>query len=225
MAASLTASGRSQTVTGEVCVSVTDIFAAYVMPHIVRDLRRLAPQIRLKVLASNDISDLQRREADIAVRHVAPTQADLIAKKVRECDGWLYASKEYLKSFGPIKTLKDAARADYIAIGSTEENYAFLHKWGIEVSHENFIVMGDGGGTGWEMCRQGIGLSPMTEDIAVMFPEIERILPQLDPVPVPYWLTTHRELHSSKKIRLVYDFIAEALSRPDLPGAGASRSR
>jgi len=43
------------------------------------------------------------------------------------------------------------------------------------------------------------------------------VLSQLDPISVPYWLTTHRELHSSRRIRLVYDRIAELLMQPQLP--------
>jgi hypothetical protein len=57
----------------------------------------------------------------------------------------------------------------------------------------------------------------MTDDMACCFPEMKLVLPQLEPVPVPYWLTTHRELHSSKRIRLVYDRIAEMLSQQSLP--------
>ena len=105
--ASLVASGRAETVSGTVCISVTDILAHYVMPKIIEDLRRLAPQIRIDVLVSNDLSDLQRREADIAIRHVAPTQLDLISRKVREADGKLYASRLYLDRFGPINKVAD----------------------------------------------------------------------------------------------------------------------
>ena len=67
-AAGLAATGRAESVSGEVCVSVTDVFAVYTMPAIAAELRRLAPQIRLRILADNALSDLQRREADIAIR-------------------------------------------------------------------------------------------------------------------------------------------------------------
>jgi DNA-binding transcriptional LysR family regulator len=43
-------------------------------------------------------------------------------------------------------------------------------------------------------------------------PDIEPVLPGLDPIPVPIWLVTHRELHTSRRIRLVFDFLAEAFS-------------
>ena len=220
LSASLAATGRSEAVSGEVAVSVTDIFASYTMPYIAKEFRLRAPQIMLRVRASNALSDLQRREADIAVRHVAPKQPDLIARKVREAKGRLYASRAYLDRFGPITVPEDVARADFIGIGEGVDMLPFLHKWGLPVSVDNLKLTGESGIFGWEAARQGLGLVPMSDDLAWHFPEMVVVLPELKPIPVPYWLTVHRELHSSKRIRLVYDFLAEVLSRKVLPGAG-----
>lgn len=218
IAANLTASSRSETVTGEVCVSVTDIFAVYTMPQIVADLRRIAPQVQLRVLASNALSDLQRREADIAVRHVAPTQPDLIARKVRTSTGHLYASREYLARVGPIHEPADLARAEIICLDNPDELLAFLQNWGLPVTADNLSMTGDSGVVGWEIARRALGIMPMTRDVAAFFPEMKIVLPDLDPIEVPYWLTVHRELHSSKRIRLVYDHFAHVLGRKALPG-------
>ncbi len=43
-------------------------------------------------------------------------------------------------------------------------------------------------------------------------PGLEPVLPELDPIPVPIWLATHRELHTSRRIRLVFDHLAEAFA-------------
>lgn len=215
--ASLTASGRSATVAGDVLVSVTDIFAVYVMPQIVADLRRLAPQVRIRLIAENSLSDLQRREADIAVRHVAPTQPELISRKVREAKGRLYASQTFIDRHGPFETVDDVKDAPFISIGEEDEMLPFLHEWNLPVDRDNLAIIGDSGPAGWEMARQGLGLTPMTDDLVPMFAEMKLVLPSLKPILVPYWLTTHRELHSSKRIRLVYDRIAEILSQRNLP--------
>lgn len=39
--------------------------------------------------------------------------------------------------------------------------------------------------------------------------DLELILPDLFSVESDYWLTTHRELHTSKRIRLVYEMLAQ----------------
>jgi len=223
VAASLTAAGRAESVSGDVCISVTDMFAIYTMPLIVVELRKIAPDIRIKVLASNDLSDLQRREADIAVRHVAPTQPDLITKKVREAKGNLYCSRNYLESIGPIETIEDFRKVDLIGIGDDKQLTDYMRDtWGLPVDVDSVKVSGESGVTGWEMARYGLGAVPMSEDMASHYPNMVRVLPSLEPVVIPYWLTTHRELHSSKRIRLVFDHLADVLSRKSLPGSSSS---
>jgi len=187
------------------------------MPQIVADLRQVAPHVRVRIVAENALSDLQRREADIAVRHVTPTQPELISRKVREAQGRLYASRSFIAKYGPFTQPQDTADAAFIGIGESDEMLAFMQNWGLPVTMDSFRVLGDSGLSGWEMARQGLGLTPMTDDIASQFPEMQLVLPELPPIPVPYWLTTHRELHSSRRIRLVYDRLATLLSQPDLP--------
>jgi DNA-binding transcriptional LysR family regulator len=43
-------------------------------------------------------------------------------------------------------------------------------------------------------------------------PGVEQVLPDFPPIPVPIWIVTHRELHTSRRIRLVFDLLAEAFS-------------
>jgi DNA-binding transcriptional LysR family regulator len=62
------------------------------------------------------------------------------------------------------------------------------------------------------MCKQGFGISPMADDVAEATPGIERILPDLAPIVFPIWLTTHRELHTSRRIRMVFDTLADHLT-------------
>lgn len=74
-AMTLAAAGKVHEIAGRVTVSASDAISAYLLPDIVARIRQQAPQIRLVVVASNSISDLRRREADIAVRHVQFRQA------------------------------------------------------------------------------------------------------------------------------------------------------
>ncbi|MCL4676718.1 MAG: LysR family transcriptional regulator, partial [Pararhodobacter sp.] len=66
---------------------------------------------------------------------------------------------------------------------------------------------------GWEMVRRGLGVGAMIDDIARRTAGVERIIPEFPAIPVQIWLTTHRELRTSKRIRVVFDFLAEALAR------------
>ena len=118
---SLTASGQSDAIAGHVAISATDLSSVWALPPIIRQLRKIAPDITIEVVASNQISDLKRREADIAVRNARPEDPDLIAKLICNDVGTFFASPDYLEKLGPVASLTDLARADFIGFGEFEQ--------------------------------------------------------------------------------------------------------
>jgi hypothetical protein len=46
------------------------------------------------------------------------------------------------------------------------------------------------------------------EYTAAITHDVEQVLPKLEPITFPIWLTTHRELHTNRRIRIVFDFLA-----------------
>ncbi|MEO2039968.1 MAG: LysR family transcriptional regulator, partial [Martelella sp.] len=75
----------------------------------------------------------------------------------------------------------------------------------------NFPVITEGGTLGMELMRAGLGIGLMMREDAGLFPELEEVFPAFQPITVPIWLVTHRELHSSRRIRVVFDIIANRL--------------
>ncbi|TMV03791.1 LysR family transcriptional regulator [Ruegeria sediminis] len=209
---SLTASGQAQSIEGEVRITASDIMSAYVLPDVLRTIREHAPLLRIDVVAANDIRDLMRREADIAIRHVRPDQPDLIARLVREARAHFYAASAYLDQKGRPKTKSDLAAHDFVSFGDPEQMMEFLAPMGIRLNRRNFRIGSQSGIVAWEYVRQGFGVSPMSEEVGQATPGVERLLPDMDPILFPVWLTTHRELHTSRRIRLVYDLLAEHLT-------------
>lgn len=209
---SLTASGRSQAVEGQVCITASDVMSAYHLPPALKRLRAIAPGIEVEVVASNDIRDLRRREADIAIRHVRPEQPELIARLVRTTSAHLYASTAYLDDLGRPRSPADLSDADFIGFDSSDRLISGLNDLGLSLTRTNFKLISANGVAGWEMVRQGLGIGVMMKETADLTPGIECVLPELDPIPVPIWLATHRELHTSRRIRLVFDVLAETFS-------------
>ena len=209
---SLTASGQSQAIQGQVCITASDAMSAYHLPIVLKQLREIAPSIEVEVFASNTVRDLTRREADIAIRHVRPVQPDLIAKLVRETSARLYASTAYLDVHGRPSSPSELSDAVFIGFEHSDRLLAGLNALGLALTKSNFKLITNSGVAGWEMVKQGLGIGVMVEEIAALTPGVECVLPQLDPIPVPIWLTAHRELHTSPRIRLVFDLLAEALS-------------
>ena len=80
---SLVATGQSESVEGNVCITASEAIAAFLLPPILEKLRRNHPGITLELVISNEARDLHRREADIAIRNFEPQHPDLIAHKIR----------------------------------------------------------------------------------------------------------------------------------------------
>lgn len=209
---SLAASGQAQSIEGLVAITATDTMATYHLPAILKKLRARAPNIEVEVVASNEIRDLTRREADIAIRHARPEQSDLIAKLIGETAGCFYAAPEYLDAVGRPQTPEELSAADFIGI-SRPEMIPALNELGLTLTRDNFKINTASGPALIELIRQGLGVSVLTRDAEKVFPDLERVLPELEPIPVPIWLVTHRELHTSRRIRLVFDLLAEELGK------------
>ena len=209
----LTASGQSQRIEGHVCITATDVVSMHLLPPALKRLRDMAPGIEVEVVASNEVRDLRRREADIAIRHARPEQPDLIAKLLRELSIRFYASTDYLDRLGRPSSLSDLAEAEFIGFDRSGQLLTRLNQMGFPLEKDNFRLTSENGAVAWEMVKIGLGIGLMAEDVANQTPGVECVLPDLDPIPVPVWLVTHRELHTSRRIRLVFDVLAETLGK------------
>ncbi len=209
----LTASGQSQRIEGHVCITATDVLSMHLLPPALKRLRDMAPAIEVEVVASNEVRDLRRREADIAIRHARPEQPDLIAKLLRELSIRLYASTDYLDRLGRPGSPGDLAEAVFIGFDRSDRLLTRLKQMGLPLEKDNFRLTSENGAVAWEMVKHGLGIGIMAEDVADQTPGVECVLPDLDPIPVPVWLVTHRELHTSRRIRLVFDVLAETLGK------------
>ncbi|MEM8572856.1 MAG: LysR family transcriptional regulator [Pseudomonadota bacterium] len=209
---SMVAEGKSQEVTGEVTVTATDLFSASMLPGLLVPLRATAPGVRVKIVASRDIQNLTQREADIAIRHVRPEQPDLIARHVGDFRANLYAATSYLDRMGRPKAPRDVAAYDFVGNADPERLMAPLHNMGIPVHADRFVMSSESGVVAWELVKTGFGVSMQPEILGDEEPGIEKVLPKFPSLEFPIWLVTHRELQTSRRIRIVFDLLARGLS-------------
>jgi DNA-binding transcriptional LysR family regulator len=210
---SLSATGQSLSVEGTVCITASELIAAHILPPILGRLRKTHPGIELEIVASNGARDLQRREADIAVRNFTPTQPELVAKKVADRSARLYAAPAYLEQLGDPTTPAGLAKAEFFGFDRTERMIDGLRALGLELTHANFPIVTANHLVQWEMAKAGLGICIVMDQVGDAEARVRRVLPDFPPLPVPVWLATHRELRTSRRIRVVFDLLAEELAR------------
>lgn len=211
---SLSASGKAQAIEGTVSISASEVDAVFRLPPIVRMLRELAPGIDVEIVATNAESDLRRREADIAIRNYRPTQPNLVARKIRDIHGRIYAAPGYLERIGNPSTPEGYANADFIGFNRSGEFIAAMTRFGLALTQRNFPVVSQSHLVQWSHVKQGLGIGIMAGDIGDTEPDVVQVLPDLDPIIIPVWLVTHREVHTSRRVRLVFDLMVRELGHP-----------
>jgi DNA-binding transcriptional LysR family regulator len=206
----LSAAGQSTTIEGNICVSATDLIAILVMPILVQKLRRLYPDITVELIVSNTVSDLKRREADIAIRSMQPGEPDLIARKIGDITGHLYTSAQYLEQIGVPQTPEDLGDANFIC-DKSEMIINIMAGCGIKLTQRNFSITSDSVITQWELVKRGLGIALLPDPLARTDPRFHKVLPDLQPFTGPLWLVVHKELRTSRRVRVVFDFLVDEL--------------
>ena len=203
--------GQSRQLAGAVRITASQAVAVHMLPSFIARLREREPTIAIEVVASNAISNLLRREADIAIRMVRPDQASLIARRIGQVEIGAYAQQDYLRRRGIPRTAADLLRHDLIGLDHDDLIIRSFQAMGQPIERDAFGVRSDDHLVMWQALRAGLGIGFAARWLADREPGVQRILPDLAIPPLPVWLTVHREIRSSARIRAVYDFLALAI--------------
>ena len=209
----LAAAGQEQEVSGPVRVSATVGIASFYMPDLIAKLSIKKPKIQIELITNTEPPNLLKREADIAIRTFMPTQENLFARKVGEATFGAYASQTYLTRRGTPKYIADLKDHDLIGedhgINTFKTN---LQAVGLNLTNNSFRFRCDDYLVTWSLLVAGCGISLTHVDKGDAEPRVERILPDYQ-ISLPVWLSSHRELKTSSRVRYVFDFLAKELSK------------
>lgn len=208
---SLTASGRSDAIEGSVRVTASEAVSVFVLPPIIARLRKDYPGISIEIVGTNELRNLRKREADIAIRNAEPTDPELIARRLPSGLANLYASEDYLLREGPFDSPDDLRRAQFIGFDENEPLLDGLNRMGLVLTSRNFPLVSNMQLVQWELVKAGAGIGVMIASVGDVAPGIARAAPWFAPIGYEVWLVAHREIRSSPRIRLVMDRLAEEL--------------
>lgn len=208
----LAAAGRAQTLAGTVRLTASEIVSAYVLPDLLRPLRESHPEIQIELVASNTLENLLEREADIALRMVRPTQAALVARRLADQPLGFYAHRDYLEARGK-PTAANMLEHEWIGYDRSDQMLRGFHAAGFKVAREFFGFRCDNQVVAWQAVLAGMGIGISLERVAALAPQLVRVLPGVPIAPLPLWITAHRELRGTPRLKLVFDTLAEALAR------------
>lgn len=198
---------------GTVRITASQPVSCYVLPPLLAKMRLSLPDVQVELVASNEVSNLLRREADIAVRMVQPQQASIIARRVGKVTLRACAHQDYLRRRGVPRQPSDLLAHDLIGGDRNDDTLKGFAAQGLVVGREQFAFRADDLIVVWQAVRAGLGVGFVSEHLIRSDPAVIPVLPKLKIEPLPVWLAVHKEIRTSKRIRAVYDFLADALPR------------
>ena len=198
---------------GDLRVTTTTGFGTLFLAPRLPKLYEKYPDLRVDLMLEERVLDLPMREADVAIRMKEPSQADLIRKRLMSVRMRAYATKNYLKDH-PFPDLPEdlhnhrliCQNTDSAQVGASVTLVQELMTYNVRstLTVNNYFGVLQG-----VLNNLGIGILPdyVTED----FPDLVRVLPEIESAEVPVFLAYPEELRHSKRISAFRDFVQEEI--------------
>ena len=205
-----TASGKADETRGTVRLTASDVVGAEVLPPILATFRDRNPGIVIELVLSNRTEDLLQREADIAVRMVRPEQTGLVARRIGQVPISLYAHRRYASRYGIPQGLEELARHALIGYDTVALPPALKIK-GAAITREMFSLRSDSDLAQLAALRAGYGIGGCQDPLARTNVDLVPVMQDTIRFELPMWLVMHEDLRSSRRVRMLYDHLAESL--------------
>lgn len=198
---------------GELRVTTTTGFGTLWLAPRLPKLYAKFPALKIDLMLEERVLDLPMREADVAIRMKEPSQADLIRKRLMNIRMRLYATPTYLSRNGAPATMDDFTQHRLICQHAGTAQVAAGARLVAELmSHDipsTLTVNNYFGVLQAVLNHLGIGVLPdyLTED----FPNLVRVLPEVESSEVPVFLAYPEELRHSKRVAAFRDFVTEEI--------------
>jgi len=206
------ASGAADQTRGVVRLTASEIIGGEVLPPILTTFRERHPEIAVELVLSNRTEDLLKREADIAVRMVRPSQAALVSRHIGHVTLGLHAHRRYLAAHGRPQTMDELTQHTIIGFDRESAVVRHLQDLGFTLTRELFALRSDSDLAQLAAIRAGFGIGVCQIGIARRDAELVHLLPEHFAFQLGIWIAMHGNLRASRRMRLMFDHLAAGLS-------------
>lgn len=210
---------------GTVRITASDIVGAEVLPAMLARHRDAHPEVAIELVLDDRTQDVLRREADVAIRMVAPTQKGLVQRKAAVIELGFYATAGYLAKHPPPRRVEELRSHALIGPDRSRPMLAAFAASGLALGPSDFALRTDSTLAQLGAVRSGFGIGICQVPLAST---LVRVLPSMR-FTLEAWVVTHEDLRHVARIRSVTDHLVRELglyARPTAraPTAGPARS-
>jgi len=197
-------------VQGRVTIALpSDMVQLILLPHLPH-FARAHPEVELVFHQGTGLADLMRREADIAIRIVQPTDGEeLVAVRLRTVEHAVFGARAYLDEVG---RSRDAAAYRWVG-WSPELEHLPSEQWLRHVVGDRPYALRSGHPTTLRhAAAAGVGLAVLPRLFGQLTPTLEEWALDAPPLPDAHlWMVTHRALRHAPRVAATWDYLVERL--------------
>lgn len=206
-------SANAEETAGAIRLAAADVVGVEVLPPILSDFRCQYPNTVIELSLSNQMADLLRRDADIAVRMVRPKQKALLARRVGKLALQFHAHRRYLERHGYPERLEDLANHTIIGFDRVRPFAVLMNAVPLPVSRELFAFRCDHDLAQLSALRAGFGIGICQTGIARRDPDLLPLLAKQFKVDMDVWIVMHNDLKRISRMRLMFDHLSANLAQ------------
>jgi len=198
---------------GELRVTTTIGFGSlWLAPRLSR-LYDKYPDLKVDLMLEERVLDLPMREADVAIRMKEPSQADLVRKRLVNIHMRLFATQAYLDKTGVPNQIEDLLDHRLICQNPNSTQVSAGATLVQSLMAENvtpFLTVNNYFGV-LQSVLNHLGIGVLPDYVKDEFPELVRVLPDIESKEVPVFLAYPEELRHSKRVQAFRDFVQDEI--------------
>ncbi|ABD55092.1 LysR family transcriptional regulator [Jannaschia sp. CCS1] len=210
-AASARIRDSEEEVFGELRVTTTIGFGSLWLAPRLPALYEKYPDLKIDLMLEERLLDLPMREADVAIRMKEPSQADLIRRRLMTINMRLYATPSYIEkhgmpdsihALGNHRLISQNAAAAQVSAGAILVRELLSYDVGSTLAVNNYFGV-------LQAVIHDLGIGVLPDYLIQDFPDLVRVLPEVESAEVPVFLAYPEELRQSRRIEVFRDFVSE----------------
>jgi DNA-binding transcriptional LysR family regulator len=207
--------GADMRLAGTVRVTATEMLATRFITPRLGELVARYPDVTIDFHCTNRPVDLEKREADVALRLTRPNAPSLVTKRLAAIPLALYASAAYLERRGMPEDADRSLAGHDVVLFADARPFAIENDWMTErLDGARIVARSDSVSSIFGATVGGVGIALLPQMVAGAESTLVRIPTASIPEPRVIWQTIHEDLRDNARVRAVLDWLSEILSPP-----------
>jgi len=202
--------GHELRLEGELRVTTTDTFMLSLLGPQLASFQRTHPHIVVEVMVTNNILDLHRRDADVAIRPTRVPDSGLVGRWLLDVEFGVYATPELLREVDSQRVFD----ARWIGFVDSLQQTPIGTWFNAAVRAERVCLRCDSFVAVRAAAESGIGLALLPRLLGDSSPALDSLEVDVTELSVGLWALAHPDLVRSARVHAFIEHLAEALSPP-----------